>query len=187
LHCSDPVLRPDLTWRDIQHLCVYSAAEINPDDDDWEVTATGRKFSYRYGYGKLDAYAYVHMARNWNLVKPQVWIELPTVELANAEMIDGVMSGGEPIVAGGVKSTMTITNEMLTDHNFEKLEHVTVKVWVSHTRRGDVEIELISPAGIRSVLATARKNDDHTTGFVGWTFMTLKHWYVRQLYLLSLD
>jgi kexin len=118
------------------------------------------------------------MARNWNLVKPQVWIELPTIELANAEMIDGVMSGGEPIVAGGVKSTMTITNEILTDHNFEKLEHVTVKVWVSHTRRGDVEIELISPAGIRSVLATARKNDDHTTGFVGWTFMTLKHWYV---------
>lgn len=165
-----------MSWRDIQHLCVRSAASINPDDTDWDTTASGRKFSYKYGYGKLDGYAFVTMARTWTNVKPQVWLELPTIELADARMEDGEMLGGKPIVPGGVRSTTTITQTMLRDHNLEKLEHITVKVWISHTKRGDVEVSLISPAGIKSVLATPRGLDSADTGFVGWTFMTLKHW-----------
>lgn len=119
------------------------------------------------------------MARNWDLVKPQTWFSIPAIELADAAMVDGEMTGGELIVPGGVKSSTTITKEMLKDNNFERLEHITIKVWITHTRRGDVEVELISPAGVKSVLATKRKGDDHDTGFVGWTFMTLKHWYVN--------
>ncbi|EEB95885.1 hypothetical protein MPER_05077, partial [Moniliophthora perniciosa FA553] len=38
--------RPDLTWRDVQHLCVQTARMINPDDPDWEPTAEGRLYSY---------------------------------------------------------------------------------------------------------------------------------------------
>ncbi|KIM30986.1 hypothetical protein M408DRAFT_7406 [Serendipita vermifera MAFF 305830] len=169
-------VRPDLTWRDIQHLCVYSAAIINPEDPDWEVTASGRPFSYKYGYGKLDAWAYVTMARTWNLVKPQVWMDIATVELRDAAMVGTEMTGGEPIVPEGVSSSTTVTQEMLEEWNFEKLEHITVQVWIRHTRRGDVEVELISPAGIKSVLASQRRFDSATTGFVGWKFMTLKHW-----------
>jgi len=64
----------------------------------------------------------------------------------------------------------------LKTHNFETLEHVTVRVWINHTRRGDVEVEVVSPNGIKSVLAAVRSFDSATTGFPGWQFMSVKHW-----------
>ncbi|CCO31048.1 hypothetical protein BN14_05082 [Rhizoctonia solani AG-1 IB] len=86
------------------------------------------------------------------------------------------MSGGRPIPQGGVTSEVEVTAQMLRDRNFEKLEHITVKVWITHGRRGDVEVELVSPKGIKSVLAGQRKYDQDEKGFPGWRFMTLKHW-----------
>ena len=167
---------PDLTWRDIQHLCVRSAVPISPEDPDWDTTATERKYSYKYGYGRLDAYRFVEMARDWKIVKPQAWIFMTAVEIEGAKMTNGAMEGGETITRAGVKSTMKVTAAQMVGNNFEKLEHVTVKVWINHTRRGDVEVSLTSPNGIRSVLAGPRKFDESTMGFVGWRFMTLKHW-----------
>ncbi|KAG9052624.1 pheromone processing endoprotease [Serendipita sp. 407] len=169
-------VRPDLTWRDIQHLCVLTSVRINLEDPDWEMTAAGRHYSYKYGYGKLDAYALVTLARTWTLVKPQAWLELQTIEFEDARMENNEMLGGEQIPPGGIRSSTTVTQEMLEDHSFDKLEHITVKVWIRHTRRGDVEAEIVSPAGIKSILAPKRQYDDATTGFVGWTFMSVKHW-----------
>jgi len=73
-------------------------------------------------------------------------------------------------------SSFTVTQDMLDTHNFEGLEHVTVRVWISHTKRGDVEVELTSPGGVRSVLAAKRDGDRDRTGFRGWRFMSVKHW-----------
>lgn len=169
--------RPDLTWRDIQHLCVHTAKLINPDDPDWEDTAAGRRFSYKYGYGSLDAYTYVKAAQTWELVKPQAWLMTNVIQLNNGVMTaEGEMTGGQTIAAGGVTSKMAVTRELLAENNFGALEHITVKVWISHTRRGEVEVELVSPNGIRSVLAGKRKFDQSRDGFPGWTFMTVKHW-----------
>ena len=86
------------------------------------------------------------------------------------------MTGGVPIPPGGVKSTFTLTNDMLLEHNLETLEHLTITVWISHSKRGDVEVELVSPNGIKSILAAVRKQDHATTGFKGWRLMTVKHW-----------
>ena len=86
------------------------------------------------------------------------------------------MSGGELIVSGGVSSSASVTQAMLDNANFEKLEHVTVKVWISHKRRGDVEVQIVSPRGIKSVLAAPRKSDSADTGYPGWIFMSVKHW-----------
>ena len=86
------------------------------------------------------------------------------------------MKGGEPITPNGVSSSLVITEELLKDANFEGLEHVTVEVWISHTVRGHVEVELVSPNGLRSILAKKRPKDQHDTGFPGWKFMTVKHW-----------
>ncbi|KAL1944799.1 hypothetical protein VTO73DRAFT_3229 [Trametes versicolor] len=169
--------RPDLSWRDIQHLCVRTALQVNPDDPDWESTASGRMYSYKYGFGSLNGYEFVKAAQDWQPVKPQGWIDLPVVQLNNGTMdVDEKAQGGQPILPDGVESKLTITREMLDEHNFEKLEHITVKVWITHTRRGDVEVELISPHGIRSILAARRNSDNAKTGYPGWTFMTVKHW-----------
>lgn len=86
-------------------------------------------------------------------------------------------SGGELIIPGGIRSSVALTRVRLDQENFEALEHITIKVWISHSKRGDVEVELISPGGIKSVLAAPRVSDLDTTGFPGWTFMTVKHWY----------
>ncbi|KAI0636603.1 peptidase S8/S53 domain-containing protein [Trametes polyzona] len=169
--------RPDLSWRDIQHLCVRTAHQVNPDDPDWEPTASGRMYSYKYGFGSLNGYDFVKAAQDWQPVKPQAWIDLPVVQLKNGTMDSFENAhGGEPIPPEGVESKLTVTREMLDQYNFEKLEHITVKVWITHTRRGDVEVELISPHGVRSILAARRNSDNAKTGYPGWTFMTVKHW-----------
>ena len=85
-------------------------------------------------------------------------------------------TGGQEIVAGGVTSLMTVTKEMMEQNNFEKLEHVNIQIWVDHTRRGAVEVELVSPNGIKSILGKRRGGDEATTGFPGWVFMSVKHW-----------
>lgn len=161
----------------MQYLCVETARQINPHDPDWSKIATGKYYSNKYGFGAIDGWAYVQAAKDWKLVKPQAWFETPTVQIKNGTMDDHKeYEGGEFIDVGGVTSTITITREMLQEHNFETLEHVNIRVWIDHTRRGDVEVEILSPNGIRSVLAEYRENDEAKSGFPGWQFMSVKHW-----------
>lgn len=168
---------PDLTWRDMQHLAVRTAEIINEEDPDWDRTAVGRLFSYKYGYGRLNGYKFVTAAQEWQSVKPQAWVELPAVQVGNgSSTLNGEMSGGLAIVPDGVTSTITITQENLDQNNFEALEHVTVRVWITHDRRGDVEVEVVSPNGIKSILAARRRDDLNRDGFPAWRFMSVKHW-----------
>ncbi|KIL69836.1 hypothetical protein M378DRAFT_68936 [Amanita muscaria Koide BX008] len=169
-------VRPDLTWRDIQYLCVETARTVNPEDPDWERTASGRLYSYKYGFGALDGYKYVTAAQTWKLVKPQTWLQTKTIQLGNGKMDDDGYSGGQFIAPGGITSKTSITKEMLTENNFESLEHITIKVWIDHARRGDVEVAIVSPNGIKSILAGSRSHDSADTGYPGWTFMSVKHW-----------
>lgn len=152
---------------------------MNPEDSDWEKIASGRLYSYKYGFGALDAYAYVTAARDWQLVRPQTWLRTRAAQLNNGTMDeDEKYTGGEFIPDEGLDSSIEITQEMLDTHNFENLEHITIKVWIDHTKRGDVEVNLLSPNRIKSVLAAQRSGDTDATGYPGWTFMTVKHWYV---------
>lgn len=203
-------VRDDLTWRDVQHLAINTAVVINAEHNDWETTATGRKYSYTYGYGKIDAGLFVEAARTWKLVKPQAWFDSPQIKLPytpavkfpeptepevapqprqagievgepDVEPIKPVLEAlpeGSFLTAEGVTSSFEVTKEMLDKENFETLEHVTVRLWAQHTRRGDVEVTLESPNGIKSMLAERRSNDYDQTGFDGWKFMSLKHWCV---------
>ena len=91
---------------------------------------------------------------------------------------DFEMSGGEKIGPGGISSNITVTADTLKEHNFETLEHITIRVWIQHSKRGDVSVELVSPNGIKSILATPRPGDTDDTGFPGWRFMSVKHWCV---------
>ncbi|KAF8891204.1 peptidase S8/S53 domain-containing protein [Infundibulicybe gibba] len=169
--------RPELTWRDIQHLCVHTARMVQSTDPDWGVTAAGRPYSYVFGYGALDGSAFVRAAQDWQLVKPQTWLETPTVQVNNGQMTSPTrFSGGQPLTRAGFNSTLTITKEMVTSANLDKVEHITIQVWITHTKRGDVTVGLVSPNGILSILAVPRPLDSAKTGYFGWKFMTVKHW-----------
>ena len=85
-----------------------------------------------------------------------------------------------PIGPDGRKDSIEITTAMLLDNNLQTLEHIDIRVWINHPRRGDVMVDLVSPDGIKSDLAETRVDDEAKTGFPGWRFMiqTIKHWYV---------
>lgn len=159
-------VRPELTWRDMQHICVQTAIQVNPTDPDWQTTAAGRPFNHKYGYGKLDAYRIVERARTFEQVKPQAWFETPVITV------------NQPMTKTGTQSKVTVTAEDLRRANFETLEHVQVTVNASHQRRGNIEVWLESPNGVKSILARPRRFDDDKDGYPGWTFMSVKHWSV---------
>jgi kexin len=159
-------VRPELSWRDVQHLILQTAIPIHEDDVDWQQTSIGKKFSHTYGYGKVDAYSLVKLAKDWKLVKPQAWFHSPWLKV-HREIPQG---------DHGLASSFIVTKEMLKNSNLDKLEHVTVTMNVNHTRRGDLSVELRSPTGVVSHLSTARSLDDDSSGYVDWTFMSVAHW-----------
>lgn len=157
---------PSLTWRDLQWITVLTAVRID-QPSDWEPNkAIGKDFSHQFGYGKADAWALVEKAKTWTNVKPQAWYFSPWMHVKH------------PIPQGdqGLASTFDVTADMLQEANLEKLEHVTVTMNVAHTRRGDLSVELRSPSGMVSHIATTRRNDASNSGYVDWTFMSVAHW-----------
>ncbi|KAG8625254.1 hypothetical protein KVT40_007005 [Elsinoe batatas] len=158
--------RPDLHWRDFQYITMQTAIPLDEAGGDWQDTPLGKKFSHQYGYGKIDAWAVVELAKKWKSVKPQAWFWSPWMHVRHA-----IPQGPE-----GLASHFDVTKEMLQKANLERLEHVTVTMNVEHTRRGDLSVELRSPAGIVSHIATPRRNDDAKSGYVDWTFMSVAHW-----------
>lgn len=157
-------VRPELTWRDMQHLSVETAIQVNANDPDWQITHAGRPYNHKYGYGKIDAYRIVEAAKTWDLVKPQAWFEMPKMKV------------GQRMTKEGIGSSFEVTADSLDLANFEKLEHITVTVKATHERRGNIEVILTSPNGVRSILARPRRFDHDTNGLPDWTFMSVKHW-----------
>ncbi|KAL8799312.1 MAG: hypothetical protein Q9182_005987 [Xanthomendoza sp. 2 TL-2023] len=158
-------VRPELTWRDLQHILVHTAVPVN-EQEDWDTTFIGKKFSHTYGYGKLDAYAIVDMARSMDLLKPQAWYHSPWQHVKHAI----------PQGTDGLISMFEVTEQTLKKANLERLEHVTVTMNVEHTRRGDISVELRSPANVVSHLSVVRKLDDADAGYEDWTFSSVAHW-----------
>jgi len=158
--------RPELTWRDLQYLAINTSIPLHLDDGDWQDTATGKKFSHTYGYGKLDTYSFVEAAKSHELLKPQAWYHSPWISV-----LHDIPEGDK-----GLAASFDVTTQMLEKANLERLEHVTVTMNVNHTRRGDLSVELKSPEGSISHIATARKHDNEHAGYDDWTFMSVVHW-----------
>lgn len=163
-------VRPELTWRDLQHLCVQTAVPINLDDDDWKRLPSGRLYNHKFGYGKLDAYALVEAAKTFELVNKQTFLELP-VAMKKTAIPDSSEGKKRPLT-----SIVTVTPEMVKNAGLRRLEHITVTVNLEHQRRGDIVITLQSPNMVESELATLRPADRSADGIRNWKFMSVKHW-----------
>nr|POE49534.1 kexin [Quercus suber] len=157
---------PDLTWRDVQWITVLTAVKVDQIDEWQPNDAVGKEYSHQYGYGKADAYAMVEMAKAWESVNPQAWYFSPWLHVKH-DIPQGDM---------GLASSFDVTEDMLLEANLARLEHVTVTMNVQHTRRGDLSVELRSPTGMVSHLATHRRNDAANSGYVDWSFMSVAHW-----------
>lgn len=66
-----PPFSPDLTWRDVQYLLVYTANRNRLVDGDWVTNGAGLNVSLQFGFGAIDAEALVSRGRHWMNVPPQ--------------------------------------------------------------------------------------------------------------------
>ena len=158
-------VRPELTWRDLQNILVETAVPIN-EEEEWDTTHIGKKYSHTYGYGKLDAYRVVEKAKEIELLKPQAWLKSPWLHVKH-KIPEGVE---------GLLSSFEVTEAEMKKANLERLEHVTVTMNVEHTRRGDLSVELRSPTNLVSHLSVVRRLDEAPSGYVDWTFSSVAHW-----------
>lgn len=164
-------VRPDLTWRDLQYLCVQTALPINLNDEDWKKLPSGRLYNHKFGYGKLDAYALIEAAKTFELVNQQTWLELPSPVKKRA-----IPDSTRLKTRKALKNTVLVTEGMIKAAGLLRLEHITATVNILHERRGNLVIELESPQHVISELATKRNLDTDTNGMSNWKFMSVKHW-----------
>lgn len=157
---------PKLTWRDVQYLSILSSKEIMNNDADSQMGALNKMYSHRYGYGKIDAYELISMAKTWENVNPQAWYYSSTKYVSQTTDQNNQK----------LESTIKISKHDLKDANFRALEHVTITVDIDANIRGAVTVDLISPFGMVSNLGVVRDRDTSSEGFKSWNFMSVAHW-----------
>lgn len=82
-------------------------------------------------------------------------------------------------IQSGNKLVLAITTEACQgkDNFVRYLEHVQAVVTVNASRRGDLNINMTSPMGTKSILLSRRpRDDDAKVGFDKWPFMTTHTW-----------
>jgi subtilisin-like proprotein convertase family protein len=148
---------PALTWRDVKHILASTARKIDPTggttngplagyvaEPGWTTNhATPSPFNYHnwYGFGMVDAAAAVNLAKTYTL--GQLGTFTNTGFIAS-----GVLSLPIPDhSATGVSSSLSVPANPV-----QVIEAVQVRVSLTHPFLGDLGIEVISPAGTRSVL-----------------------------------
>ncbi|KAF2901142.1 hypothetical protein ILUMI_05043 [Ignelater luminosus] len=158
---------PNLTWRDVQHLIVWSS-EIAPvaDNPGWQKNAAGLWFNTRFGFGLMNAFGLVRAAVNWTTVPPKAICVVKPYPLNN-----NTISYGNPVTL-----TFETTGCKGTQQEVRYLEHVEVRTTIHYSIRGVLEIYLTSPAGTQVQILNKRKLDDSTKGFKDWTFMSVTTW-----------
>lgn len=158
-----------LTWRDVQHLLVKTSRPLHLKADDWKTNAAGHRVSHLYGFGLVDAEAMVLEASKWRTVPPQhTCTHIPQGQIR-------YINAGQTLNSSMVSSGCSDKPE----HQVTFLEHVVVSIRIVHQRRGDLEINLISPSGTKSQLLAKRLYDSSNEGFRNWKFMSVHFWGER--------
>lgn len=158
---------PNLTWRDVKHILAETADLIHPAagstnhyetdlrlpnyvyEQGWVTNAAGYAFHNWYGFGRVNAEAAVNMAIGFTNLDD--WVE------TNPDFDDA--SEGEYGISVAIPDANNASNPALNLERTVTLslgslitESVQVKVQLTHAHSGQVGVELVSPAGTRSIL-----------------------------------
>ncbi|MEO8353444.1 MAG: S8 family serine peptidase [Chthoniobacteraceae bacterium] len=152
---------PDLGWRDVQEILIRTSTRIDPTDPDWITNGGGFHFNHRYGAGLINAAAAVALAEIWKNLGPPV-----------SAMREQVVPGE---IIPDKKKKSPVQHVFHFNESELRVEHAVVTVDIRHRSRGQLLIELISPAGTTSVLAPGRPKD-RGDDFQEWSFMSTHHW-----------
>uniref|UniRef100_A0A8C5I1I3 Neuroendocrine convertase 1 n=1 Tax=Gouania willdenowi TaxID=441366 RepID=A0A8C5I1I3_GOUWI len=160
---------PDLTWRDLQHIVVWTS-EFDPlaNNPGWKRNGAGLMVNSRFGFGLLNAKALVDLA------DPSTWKHVP--EKKQCIVRDDSFQPRELKAAGEITIEIPTKACVGQENAVLSLEHVQVEASIEYTRRGDLHITLTSPAGTSTVLLAERERDTSSNGFRNWDFMSVHTW-----------
>uniref|UniRef100_A0A665T7K9 Neuroendocrine convertase 1 n=1 Tax=Echeneis naucrates TaxID=173247 RepID=A0A665T7K9_ECHNA len=160
---------PDLTWRDLQHIIVWTS-EFDPlaNNPGWKRNGAGLMVNSRFGFGLLNAKALVDLA------EPASWKHVP--EKKQCIVRDDSFQPRELKAAGEITIEIPTKACAGQENAIRSLEHVQVEASIEYTRRGDLHITLTSPAGTSTVLLAERERDTSSNGFRNWDFMSVHTW-----------
>lgn len=82
-------------------------------------------------------------------------------------------------IQSGNKLVLSISTDACQgkDNFVRYLEHVQAVITVNASRRGDLNVNMTSPMGTKSILLSRRpRDDDAKVGFDKWPFMTTHTW-----------
>ena len=147
----------NLSWRDVQEILVLTSKKNDLSDVSWASNGAGHLVSHKYGFGVIDAGAATSMASNWTNLVPE----------SNATYGPSTTPLSISEESGWIESQFTVTDNM-------SIESVSIMVDISHSNRGDLDIELLSPAGTTSVLRGS--NGDTGDDIQDWVYGSVHHW-----------
>ena len=159
---------PYLGWRDVKEILLRCGKQVNPTNKDWvsrpggSTTLPPIKHNHQYGGGLVDATSAVGMA--------SAWINLAPLGAPLTKSFTGPSQPIPDASATGTPVTLDFTQDTPT-----RVEQVEVVVSMTHPVRGQVAIDLVSPAGTVSHLALADPTD-WGSDYPGWTFTSVRHW-----------
>uniref|UniRef100_A0A914RQB4 P/Homo B domain-containing protein n=1 Tax=Parascaris equorum TaxID=6256 RepID=A0A914RQB4_PAREQ len=139
---------PSLTWRDVQHIAVWTA-EPEPllkNNEGWVRNAAGLYVNSRFGFVIATI--------------KDLWI---FCALSISDTSGAVINFRTDACAGQ-------TNEV----NY--LEHVQLILDIVYPIRGHLSIFVVSPQGTRTQLLKVRREDKSPAGFRHWPFMSVHTW-----------
>ena len=150
---------PNLGWRDVQEILIRSAAFNDTNHVDWRTNGAGFRFNHDYGAGLVNAGGAVALASTWTNLGPQFPFATQQSNLALPIPDNNT---------NGVLVTFNVSNANV------RIEHVILTANISHTYRGDLAVELVSPSGTVSRLAEL--HNDSNRNYTDWAFMSVRHW-----------
>ena len=146
---------PALKWRDVKHILATTSTQVDASkanlthtidgesyvtEPAWLTNAAGHKFHNWYGFGRVDAGAAVTAALAYSTVS------LGTQNITSWQS-SGTVNGTIPNNdKDGVTNVMAVSAGAV-------IEAVQIKMNVTHTFTGCMGVELVSPAGTKSILA----------------------------------
>lgn len=152
---------PNLGWRDVQDILIRTSRKVDAGNPGWITNGGGLKFNRLYGAGLVDAAAAIDLAKNSS-----------RLNLGPHQTITRNISSSGKVIPDNNSSGVTFTFD-ISENNF-LTEHVSVKTTLHHGTRGQLDIDLVSPAGTTSKLIPA--HNDPNSHYIDWTFMSLFHW-----------
>jgi subtilisin-like proprotein convertase family protein len=150
---------PNLGWRDVQEILVRTATQTDPTNNEWRTNKAGFKFNPNFGAGRVNAGAAVTLATNWaNLAA------LVTTASEQASLSVAIPDNDN----NGITRSFDLSASNL------RVEQAVVTVDITHANRGDLVINLVSPAGTISPLAEL--HGDTNANYTAMTFRSTFNW-----------